>query len=109
MNCLKLAQSNAWFQQLKKDAAPEPGTKEVLLKCLLKAGREEDRGQSSVDEGTGFGESQGISWVTTWAHILKGFQVLLTCLIGFLKEQDDVWIVLPEGWHGILSCLYSLG
>ena len=43
MNCLKLAQSNAWFQQLKKDAAPEPGTKEVLLKCLLQAGREGDR------------------------------------------------------------------
>ena len=71
-----------------------------------KGGRQ---GQSSVDEGTGFEESQGISWVTRWAHILKRFQVLLTYLIGFLKEQDDVWIVLPEDWHGILSCLYSLG
>lgn len=43
MNCLKLAQSNVWFQQLKKDAAPELGTKEVLLKRLLQAGREGDR------------------------------------------------------------------
>ena len=67
------------------------------------------QGQSSVGEGTGFEESQGIGWVTRWAHILKGFQVLLTCLISFLNEQDDVCIVLTEGWHGFVSCLYSLG
>ena len=40
MNCLNLAQSNAWFQQLKKDAAPEPGTKEGTMRMNLMVVRE---------------------------------------------------------------------